>query len=372
FNSLFFKDFNINTKNSFIENNYVEYRASNYKSENKNLVIIYVESLENTFSDEEIFGEDLLFSISNENINGRSVDKFIEVEGYGFTIASLIATQCGLPLKSVGLFNSTSLDVFEDFLPNLKCLSDIFKLNNYHNVFLTSDELKGSGFKNFLNSHNYDETYGLQELKKLGYKTSKTAWHNKKNWYGGIHDDELLRATLDNIKKLEKKNSNYFVTVFTLDTHAPEGYLNPKCVTELSKDQEITLAVKCTVLALKNFIKDFNALKLKNTNLVVLGDHLFMAGSDGFNNEEYFKSKERYIYNKFISNENKSFNRDYMNFFDLYPSLLEYSGFKIENGRLGLGSSIFSEFKQDLYLFEDQNFLKKLSGESKFYNKLWQ
>ena len=132
------------------------------------------------------------------------------------------------------------------------------------------------------------------------------------------------------------------------------------------------MSVKCTVLSLRYFIDEFNKLNLKDTNLVILGDHLFMAGSDGFNNKEYFNSQKRYVFNKFISDDVRNFNRNYMNFFDLYPSLLEYSGFKIKDGRLGLGSSIFNEFKEDLYLFEDLKFLKKLSGDSTFYNNLWQ
>ena len=39
---------------------------------------------------------------------------------------------------------------------------------------------------------------------------------------------------------------------------------------------------------------------------------------------------ERYIYNKFFINKNLSFKK-YLNFFDLYPSILEIMKFRINN-----------------------------------------
>ena len=370
FNSLIFKNTKVLNNNNFIDDNYISFKSSSENSFNKNLILIYVESLENTFSKNKLFGENLLKNLLIENKNEKTIEKYHQVTGYGYSLASLVATQCGIPLKPLGILSSSNTETFKKFLPNIDCLSDLLKNSNYYNVFITSDDLKGSGFLNFTNTHHFDEVFGLDELYNLGFKTSKTAWHNKNNWYGGIHDDELLKFTINKIKQLDNEKKQYFLTVFTLDTHAPEGYLNPKCETN-NKDFNIKDVVKCTVKELELFIYEFKKLNLKNTNLVILGDHLFMDGTDGFKNNEYFNTNERYVYNKFISTDEIFFNRDYMNFFDLYPSLVEFAGYEIKEGKLGLGFSIFNNFNEKEYIFSDGDFLNKLEGNSDLYNSFW-
>ena len=116
--------------------------------------------------------------------------------------------------------------------------------------------------------------------------------------------------------------------------------------------------LKCTSLYVSKFIKEFNQLKLKNTKLVIIGDHLLMSN---------IKSKKRYIYNKFFIDNNLKIERDDMNYYDLYPSLLEAMNFKINNdlGKVGLGYSIFKKNHK----YEKINFY--MYGYSKLYDKFW-
>lgn len=370
FNSLIFQSIKINSKNDFIDQNYIKVNFFNPSLFNKNLIVLYVESFENTYGNENLFGENLLLNLMTEDQSERSIKKYIQVTGYGYTLASLVATQCGIPLKPLSILSSSNTEFFNKFLPNADCLTDILKKSGYYNIFITSDDLVRSGFKNYTSSHNFDEAYGLDELYKLGIKTSKSAWHDKNKFYGGVHDDDLLKFTLNKIKEIDKKKNKYFFTIFTLDTHAPSGYFNPKCNIKI-KTYDIKDVVVCTTLAIEKFIKEFKNLNLQNTNLVVLGDHLFMNGADGFNNDEYFNTSERYVFNKFISVDKFTFNRDYMNFFDLFPSLIEFTGQKIKDGRLGLGLSVFNDLNKEKNIFSENDFLIKLEGDSKLYNELW-
>ena len=77
---------------------------------------------------------------------------------------------------------------------------------------------------------------------------------------------------------------------------------------------------------------------------------------------------ERYIYNKFFINKNLSFKREYLNFFDLYPSILEIMKFRINNkkGKVALGYSVFKQNDD----YELINFT--LKGSSKLYDSFWQ
>jgi len=65
----------------------------------KNLVLIYVESLENSYQKPTLFDKNLLTSL--DQFKGLTFSDFRQAPGTGWTIAGMIATQCGIPLKSV-------------------------------------------------------------------------------------------------------------------------------------------------------------------------------------------------------------------------------------------------------------------------------
>ena len=361
----FFKKAEKISSNDFLDLNY-EYPNISSNTIKYNLVILYVESLENTFFDKNIFGENLIKEIWDVK-GGQSAKYFYQIPGTGHTLSSLISTQCGIPILKLGksFFDSTRLQGINNFLPNLNCLSDILYKHDYENIFVSSDYLENSLTDKFLISHKYSKLFGLNELIELGYKTSKNAWHSKKSWSGGIHDNILLGAAIDILKnkKKNKKNKNFFMTIMTLDTHSPAGYPNRECLKNILDKRNfnnytISESVKCTSIYVSKFINEFNKLELKNTKLVILGDHLFMGN---------VKSKHRYIYNKFFIDDKLKIERDDMNFYDLYPSLLEAMNFKINNdlGKVGLGYSIFRKNH------EYKKIYSMIGGASKLYDKFW-
>ena len=120
-------------------------------------------------------------------------------------------------------------------MPNLTCLTDILAEHGYENIFLSSDYLENSLTDRFLITHNYTKMYGLKELTAMGYKTSKKAYHNKKEWSGGIHDNVLLDASINILESLQKNEKNFFMSIMTLDSHTPAGtpnqfYIKKNCI----------------------------------------------------------------------------------------------------------------------------------------------
>lgn len=362
FTSFFQKPSNVSNIN-YLDLNY-EYPDIYSEENNSNLVLLYVESLENTFSNQYRFNEDLIKEIS-EITEGKSIKYFYQIPGLGYTLSSLIATQCGIPLLQISksYIETKDLKAINKFLPNIKCLTDILSEYDYENIFLSSDYLENSLTDKFLLTHNYTNMYGLEELIEMGYKTSKKAFHNKKKWTGGIHDNILLDASIELLKKKQNSKNKFFMTIMTLDTHSPNGTPNPEClknVLELKNLNNYTFkdSFKCTSLYVSNFVNEFNKLNLKDTKLIIIGDHLFMKD---------LEVKERYIFNKFFIGNDLIFKRDYMNFFDFYPSILEVMNFKIynENGKVALGYSIFKENLN----YEPINFT--LKGSSNLYDTFW-
>ena len=355
-------------ENDFIDKNYVFTKPLHIKNNKRNLVIIYVESLDKSFSIKKNFGRDLLQPLSKEVLGGQSIENFYQIPGYAFTINSLVSTQCGIPAKPLGFFSNSELKNIKNFLPNIKCLSDFTHDLNYQNIFFSSDELENFGIKYYLMNHNFKEEniYGLKKLDKLGYSTSKNAWRGNKIHSGGIHDDVLFSAALDVIRKKVNDKKPFFLSLYTLDTHSPRGYPNHECLVSQFDDINIVYnftirhSVICTVESLKNFIIEIKNLS-DQTDIVILGDHLFPTS-----NEE-----EISIYNSFILDEKKFFNRSKMNHFDFFPSILHLLGYEFEENRLGLGFSVFNYIDLDFYNTFISNLDKKISGKSKKYLSFW-
>jgi phosphoglycerol transferase len=365
-NTNFFKNVKF-TENTFIDNNYIETEVIFKKNKSKeNLILIYVESLDNIFSNESIYGSNLLSPISSTQLGGYSVKDFFQITGYEFTINALVSTQCGIPAKPFGFFSGSELKNIKSFLPNIKCLTDYTYENNYTNIFVSSDNIKNFGAEDFLKNHKYNKIFGLNELKDLGYKTSPTAWRANKE-KGGIHDDVLFEAAFSIIENEYKNKDNpFFISIFSLDTHSPRGYPNPKCLIKKFKDQniinnyEISHSVACTVGYIQNFINKIKELKINNLNIIIMGDHTFPLNKNKSN-----------IFNNFISHKELIFNRETMSSLDIFPTALNLLDFQFNNNKIALGYSLFGKIDVLEYNNFIENIDSKLLGNSKKYNSFW-
>ncbi len=368
YNTALFESITFN-KNDFIEKNYYFDEPINVQNKKKNLILIYVESLDQIFTDKKKYGSNLLQPLYNLKVDANEMKNFYQIPGYSFTINSLVATQCGIPAKPLGFFEASDLKNIKNFLPNIKCLGDYTDDLNYKNLFITSDEIENFGVKYFLLNHKYLDSniYDVKKLKKLGYETSNFAWRGNKNKDGGMHDDVLLKASYDIIKKNLNNSEPFFMSIYTLDTHSPKGYPNPKCLKSMFDDPEIEKkftiknSVICTVSALSQFVSKISDLN-EPIDIIILGDHAYPSSDES-------KSK---IFNKFILNNKTEFNRETMNHLDFFPSLLHILGYKFKQNRLALGFNIFDEINLDFYNQYIFNLDKKLSGKSKKYLSFWE
>ncbi len=362
YTNFFIKPINVSNLD-FLDKNY-EPPNIIYANNTFNLVVVYAESFENSLSDKKIFGENLIEDVLKFN-DAKSIKYFYQIPSTGYTLSSLVSTQCGIPLLQIknSYFDAINLRGINTFLPNLTCLTDILHDKGYNNYFISSDDIKNSLTDKFLESHNYTNFFGLKELSDLGYNISKQAYHNKNKWDGGIHDNVLFEASIDILKNIKNDNKNFFMTIMTLDSHAPEGYPNQECLKKTMKyrnlnNYTINDSIKCSSLYLSAFIENFKKLNMKNTKLVIIGDHLLMKN---------LATKERFIFNQFYIDENLKIKRDHMNFYDLFPTFLEIVNFKINNklGKVGLGYSIF---RKNLN-YEIIDF--SMNGSSALYDSFW-
>ncbi len=350
------------SESNFIATNYVTPRNITYPANKKNLVLIYVESLENTYSNKEIFGEDLLKSLNDKTKQAITFKDFKQTTGTGWTIAGIVSSQCGIPLKSIIVSDGNSLgESIKKFLPNAICLGDILKKAGYKNIYIGGDDLSFSGKGKFFQQHGYSETYGKKEWQDLGYRRFN-------DW--GLFDDELFAYAKNRIIQLENSKKPYNITITTIDTHHPSGHISPTC--KKQGVTEFTGIVKCTSDIVADFI-DFMSKKgyLKNTNVIILGDHLAMKNTVYDN---LLSEKNRRVFNRIITTTPLQKNRDDIYHFSMFPTILYSLGFKFEKNRLGLGASGIGELDPNFALIaaNDSEWSDQLAKFSRRYLEFWQ
>jgi phosphoglycerol transferase len=329
----------------------------------KNLILIYVESLEETYANTNLFSHNLISSIQPTAIpNSYHFNQYEQAPATGWTIAGIVSTQCGVPLKTM-THNSVSYNE-SGFLKGAFCLGDILKNRGYRNIFVNGPDLTFSGLGKFLKTHGYDEAYGREEW----YKENKTK-DDMNDW--GLYDDLLFIEAEKKLDELESHpNTPFNLTLLTIDTHGPNGYVSKHCANQHGVTKgNFEGIVECTALQLRDFI-DYVQKKgyLENTLIVVFGDHLAMK------NPVYTKlisEKNRHIFNIFINNSNLKKNRDEIVEFDMFPSILTALNFDIEQIKLGLGYSGFGTKINGVNSEYYTKMQEKIMGYSPRYAELW-
>ncbi len=293
----------------------------------KSLVLIYVESLEGTYQDRQRFGRDLLAPLTRLQQRYTHFDQYPQVGGAHWTIAGIVATQCGIPLK-VALLPAPDDGRLHlrSFLPRATCLGDILHARGYENVFLNGPDLDFADVRTFLHDHGYDRSYGAREWVQAGEDPA-----TMKEW--GLRDDHLLARAKTELKQLMAAGRPFNLTILTVDTHGPDGLLSDECRHRGAKD--FSSIVTCTAEQVAEFVNDIAAQGwLDRVSIVVQGDHIAMENPI---HDALEASPQRNIFNLIVASPNELRLSDSIDHFDLFPTMLELVGLHPEAGRMGLG-----------------------------------
>lgn len=325
----------------------------------KNLILIYVESLEDSYRNTQSFNRNLLHRL--DALDGTSFDHFQQAPGAHWTIAGITASQCGIPLKSLTLYDGNGVgENIKSFLPNATCLGDILHQHGYYNVYMGGDALSFSGKGNFFADHHYDERYGRNELKGDLTDTEMNYW--------GLYDDDLFAKVKPKLIALHKEKQPFNLTITTIDTHGPGGHYSKQC--QMQGVTDFAGIIECSSGQVADFVTFIKKQGyLKNTNVVIMGDHMAMENpvSDKLN-----AMPKRYIYNKIITQQKITKTRDHVLHFDFFPTLLELSGFHVKGGKLGLGFTAITPNTLQPEANTLEQMEKDLLNASETYLELWE
>lgn len=307
----------------------------------RNLIVIFLESFEESFKNEKIYGASLLKPLEKCEQKGFSFKNYQESFGMSPSTPSLIAFYTGLPVATSLSYKKRA--PYTNYYTFGKVLADA----GYYNVALLACQ------ENYANGKELLEKYGMHQI--IGMETIEQMYpqiKQKTDW--GYADSDLFQIAEDQILRL-KSNQPFFLLIQTMDTHA--NYHPPVDIKKRFSSKSYDV-IWNTAEQTAHFIEWVEKQKIgKNTTIVILGDHL-RKGLD----IDY--PENRSIYNLFINtpfyphNTNRTFNTA-----DLFPTILEMLGAKVKNHRLGVGTSLFS----DLQTLSEQYKKEELNSYLKNY-----
>ena len=359
---------------NFFEEVYVDPRnvELEFPKKKRNLIYIFLESMESTYSDKsnggayEINYIPQLTKLANDKNNINFSNNSLVGGAYmtyntSWTMAGMVAHTAGIPLKTV--FNQDDQSTYNNGL-SLKgaySIGDILNKEGYRQYIMVGSDLTFGGRRVYLKKHgNYTV---------FDYHTAKRDRIIDDDYYvfWGYEDKKLFSYAKKELKEIAKSDEPFNFTMLTVDTHFPDGYRDKSCKTEY--DDSYLSAIACSDKKLGEFI---NWLKkqdfYKDTTIILAGDHLSM---NTYSFENIDSNYKRSVYNVYINsaidttcNKNREFTT-----LDYYPTTLASLGVKIKGEKLGLGTNLFS-CKETLTEEYGNDYIdKKLKENSPYYNK---
>ena len=358
---------NQNNDSKFIADEYIKPEKTNieFPEQKRNLIYIFLESMETTYYSKEDGGlseKDLIPEISKlakENLNFSDTNQIggaYTLYGTTWTVGAMSAQTAGVPLKLSIEHNSMS--EYSIFLEGAYSIGEILQENGYHNFLLLGSDAVFGGRKNLFEQHGNYEIWDVESAMSESKISEKVWW--------GYNDKQLFEFAKEKILNLSKQQEPFNFTMLTADTHFPDGYKCSDCKEKW--DEQYKNVISCSSEKVGEFIEWIKKQDFyENTTIVISGDHLTMQ-SDFFNLEEgqdYEKKVVNLIINPAVEPQNT--NRIYSTF-DLYPTTLAALGVKIEGDRLALGTNLFSNEETLIEKYGLEYVNNELMKTSKFYN----
>ena len=233
-----------------------------------NLVWIYAESLERTYFNDSIF-PGLVPQLKKLEAGCLSFTDVRQLEGTGWTIAGIVASQTGTPLYTLGM-HANALSKMKTFLPGAVSMTDILHQNGYYIEQMQGSSAKFAGTDKYLASHHCKLT-DLSHFKKKNPGLQSPHW--------GMYDDDLLDAVQNKYRQLQQADTPFALFISTIDTHHPYGRVSPRHKGRPYGDgkNSILNSVYYTDSLLGAFIQNLKRMDTENNTLIVIGsDHLAM------------------------------------------------------------------------------------------------
>lgn len=359
---------------TFIESNYVDPKevSLTFPEKKRNVIVLYLESMEMTYADKENgggFDENFisqLTQLSKENENFSSSSTVLNgassTSGTTWTMGGIFAATSGLPL--ITQLAQNEMDTQDAFFKNATVLGDILDEEGYQQVFACGSDATFGGRKLYFTDHGNYAIHDLNYRKKIGdLPEDYYVW-----W--GFEDEKLIEYAKEDLTELASSNQPFNYTMLTADTHFEDGYVCDLCQ-DLHDGNQYGNVISCSDKQVSEFISWIQQQDwYDNTTIVITGDHPTMDSDfcDPVSSDYSRRVYTAYINADPIENHSKG-ERQYTTL-DTFPTTLAAMGVSIEGNRLGLGTNVFSGEETLLEKDGMQMINTEFSKKSDFLNAL--
>ena len=330
---------------TFIDDNYVDPRSVEitFPEQKRNLIYIFLESMETTYADTEnggtfeknVIPELTTLSQENEDFSGKddtALNGGYSMPGTTWTMGAMFGQTSGLPLNIS--IDANDMDTQDNFFPEIITIGDILESAGYSQTLMLGSDATFGGRRNYFTQH------GNYNIKDYNYAIEQ-GWipEDYKVWWG-YEDQKLFSYAKEELQNLAAGSEPFNLTLLTVDTHFEDGYPCEICPTTYG-DNQYANVMACSSKQVDEFVKWIQQQDFyENTTIVISGDHPTM---DSDFCEDVDDDYTRKVYTTYINAEEDALSsrRSYTTF-DNFPTTLGALGVQIEGDRLGLGTNLFS------------------------------
>ena len=323
----------------FILDNFVDPRNVEIKfpEEKKNLLYIYVESLENSLLSKSVGGlqnsayTPHLEQIAKDNLNFTNTDKIggaLSVYGTTWTAAAMVAQTGGVPIKLI--IGDNDYTGYSKSFPGVYSVGEILKDNGYNNYIMMGSDGNFGGRKQYFAEH------GNYEILDYYWAIDKGLIDKNYFEWWGFEDKKLFEFAKNELTEISSKGEPFNFTLLTADSHFTDGYVDKSCNNEFN--YKYGNSFYCSDGMIYEFLEWAKTQSWYNdTVIIITGDHLSMQ-EDLVSDALYTRT----VYNAFINVEEPENKIRTFTTLDMFPTTLGALGVSIKGNRLGLGANLFS------------------------------
>lgn len=363
-----------NTESKFIEDEYVDPTDVEvvFPEQKRNLIYIFLESMETTYSDvddggafdENVIPELTEIAQTNEDFSGADpkLNGGYSLAGTTWTMGAMFAQTSGLPLNIS--ISANDMDTQDSFFPGVTTLGDILSDAGYTQTLLIGSEAQFGGRKLYFQEH------GNYEMEDYSYAIENGLIPSDYKVWWGYEDQKLFEFAKEKLLQLSQGDEPFNLTMLTVDTHFEDGYVCEQCPTEY--DTQYSNVMACSSRQVGEFLKWIQQQDFyENTTIVISGDHPTMD-SDYCEEIDQEGNYDRRVFTAYINAAAYAQDQQERTYstFDNFPTTLAALGVQIDGDRLGLGTNLFSGTKTLLEEFGNSKVNAELKKKSEFIEKL--
>lgn len=361
------------TYSTFIDDNYVSPSdvELTFPQEKRNLIYIFLESMETTYADTQSGGafdrnvipELTQIAQENEDFSGETADLNggYSMPGTTWTIGAMFAQTSGLPL-SVSI-DGNSMDTQTSFFAGAVTLGDILESQGYSQTLLIGSDAAFGGRELYFTEH------GNYEMMDYKYAVQNGLIPEDYHVWWGYEDEKLFEFARQKVTELAAQPEPFNLTMLTVDTHFEDGYVCERCP-QLYGDDQYSNVMRCSSRQVSAFVhwlqqQDF----YENTTIILCGDHPTMDSDYCEDIDSGYTRKTYTAYINAAAQKETETRRDFTTF-DQFPTTLAALGVQIEGNRLGLGTNLFSSEPTLTERFGRETEERELKKNSQLIEKL--